>query len=192
MFCPLVRRVSSHGVCRLISLAVTLFAIALSTAGVMSAQGNKTQSAQTGLSNLQRMDIMRSKLEAIPAFDSDIDQSGADLAAPHELAKQCIKAAPARKSLFHADDGLIGRVVLADIDLLALLGCAAGVHDEALTCHRSPGGTPAETGMGLHGLSYYPGKEESHVGRISNPAREGRIGNPAHDLSCRSNMLSSA
>jgi outer membrane protein assembly factor BamD len=65
MFCPLVRRVSPHGVFRLSSVAVTLFAIALSTAGVMSAQGNKTQSAQAGLSNLQRMDIMRSKLDSM-------------------------------------------------------------------------------------------------------------------------------
>ena len=65
MFCSLVRRVSPHGVFRLVSLAVALFAIALSTAGVMSAQGNKSQSAQAGLSNLQRMDIMRSKLDAM-------------------------------------------------------------------------------------------------------------------------------
>ncbi len=60
---PLMRRVSPRVVLRLISLAVAT--IALSTAGVTSAQGNKTQSAQTGLSNLQRMDIMRSKLESM-------------------------------------------------------------------------------------------------------------------------------
>ncbi len=65
MFCSLVRRVSPHGVFRLVSLAVALFAVALSAAGVMSAQGNKSQSAQAGLSNLQRMDIMRSKLDAM-------------------------------------------------------------------------------------------------------------------------------
>jgi outer membrane protein assembly factor BamD len=50
---------------RLISLAVALFAIALSTAGVTHAQASKNQSGQTGLSNLQRIDIMRSKLETM-------------------------------------------------------------------------------------------------------------------------------
>jgi outer membrane protein assembly factor BamD len=64
---PLVRGVSSRGPLRLISLAVALFAIALSTAGVASAQGaqgNKPQS-QSGLTNIQRFDIMRSKLETM-------------------------------------------------------------------------------------------------------------------------------
>lgn len=59
---PLMRRLSPRVALRLISLAV-FFAIALSTAGVASAQ--KNQSAQTGLSNLQRLDIMRSKLESL-------------------------------------------------------------------------------------------------------------------------------
>jgi outer membrane protein assembly factor BamD len=62
---PLVQRVSPRGILRLISVAVALFAIASSTAGVTRAQGSKSQSAQTGLSNLQRIDIMRSKLESI-------------------------------------------------------------------------------------------------------------------------------
>jgi outer membrane protein assembly factor BamD len=62
---PLVQRVSPRGMLHLISLAVALFAIALSTAGVTRAQGNKNQSSQTGLSNLQRIDIMRSKLESM-------------------------------------------------------------------------------------------------------------------------------
>jgi len=65
MFVPLVRRVSPRGLLRMISLAVALFAIALSTAGVTSAQGSKNQVSQTGLSNLQRIDIMRSKLESM-------------------------------------------------------------------------------------------------------------------------------
>src|SRR5256885_14647243 len=65
MFCPLVRRVGPHSVFRLVSLAVALFAVALSAAGVISAQGNKSPSAQAGLSNLQRMDIMRSKLDGM-------------------------------------------------------------------------------------------------------------------------------
>jgi outer membrane protein assembly factor BamD len=62
---PLVQRVSPRGMLRLISLAVALFAIASSTAGVTRAQGSKNQSSQTGLSNLQRIDIMRSKLESM-------------------------------------------------------------------------------------------------------------------------------
>jgi outer membrane protein assembly factor BamD len=58
---PLVRRINPRGVLRLTSLAV----IALAMAGVAFAQNSKTQSAQTGLSNLQRFDIMRSKLESM-------------------------------------------------------------------------------------------------------------------------------
>ncbi|HMG74594.1 MAG TPA: outer membrane protein assembly factor BamD [Pyrinomonadaceae bacterium] len=65
MFCSLVRRVSPHGVFRLVLPALALVAIALSTAGVLCAQDSKSQSAQAGLSNLQRMDIMRSKLDAM-------------------------------------------------------------------------------------------------------------------------------
>jgi TolA-binding protein len=61
---PLTRTVSPRGALRLISLAV-FFAIALSTAVVASAQVNKNQPAETGLSNLQRLDIMRSKLESM-------------------------------------------------------------------------------------------------------------------------------
>ena len=61
MFFPLVRRVNPRAVLRLTSLAVIAFAMA----GVAFAQDSKTQSAQTGLSNLQRMDIMRSKLESM-------------------------------------------------------------------------------------------------------------------------------
>jgi outer membrane protein assembly factor BamD len=60
---PLVRRVSPRSALLLISLAVV--AIALSATGVTSAQGSKNQTTQTGLSNLQRMDIMRSKLEGM-------------------------------------------------------------------------------------------------------------------------------
>jgi outer membrane protein assembly factor BamD len=58
-----VRRVSPRSALLLILLGVV--AIALSTNAVTSAQGNKNQPAQTGLSNLQRMDIMRSKLESM-------------------------------------------------------------------------------------------------------------------------------
>lgn len=64
MLFPLVRRVTSSGAPRLISLAVALFAIALLTTGVTPAQTNKSQ-AQAGLTNLQRFDIMRAKLEAM-------------------------------------------------------------------------------------------------------------------------------
>jgi outer membrane protein assembly factor BamD len=61
---PLVQRVRSGGAFRLISLAVSLFAIALLTAGVTPAQANKSQT-QSGLTNLQRFDIMRGKLEGM-------------------------------------------------------------------------------------------------------------------------------
>ncbi|HMJ25520.1 MAG TPA: outer membrane protein assembly factor BamD [Pyrinomonadaceae bacterium] len=63
MSVPFVRRVSPRSALLLILLGVV--AMALSTNAVTSAQGNKNQSAQTGLSNLQRMDIMRSKLESM-------------------------------------------------------------------------------------------------------------------------------
>src|SRR5437870_9569984 len=58
----LVRRVSLRGALCAISLALALFAITLSSAGRATAQGGKNQS---GLSNVQRMDVMRSKLEAM-------------------------------------------------------------------------------------------------------------------------------
>ena len=40
------------------------------------------------------------------------------------------------------DDGLVFGVVLADVDLLALLGGAARIHQETLTGHRKPMGGP--------------------------------------------------
>ena len=60
----LVRRVSSRAALRLILLTVVLFALALLTASVTPAQDNKSQT-QSGMSNLQRFEIMRSKLEAM-------------------------------------------------------------------------------------------------------------------------------
>jgi outer membrane protein assembly factor BamD len=62
---PFVQSVIPRGAFHTIWLAVALFVIALSAAGVVSAQGDKSRSTQTGLSNLQRMDIMRSKLESM-------------------------------------------------------------------------------------------------------------------------------
>ena len=38
-------------------------------------------------------------------------------------------------------------------------------------------------------MVYYLGREVSQVGRISNPATTGRIGNPAYNLSCRGNKV---
>jgi outer membrane protein assembly factor BamD len=61
MFFPLVRIVNPRAVLRLTSLVL----IACAMAGVALAQNDKTQSTQTSLSNLQRMDIMRSKLESM-------------------------------------------------------------------------------------------------------------------------------
>ncbi len=62
---PLARRVSPRGMIRLISLVVALFAVSLMTTGVLRAQGSKSQASPTGLTNLQRIDIMRSKLESL-------------------------------------------------------------------------------------------------------------------------------
>jgi outer membrane protein assembly factor BamD len=59
---PLVR-INPRGLLSLTSLLVV--ALALAAAGVASGQDSKNQSAQNGLSNLQRMDIMRSKLESM-------------------------------------------------------------------------------------------------------------------------------
>lgn len=61
---PFMRRVSSRHQLRLISFAVALFAVTLSLAGLACAQGNKNQ-PQSSLTNIQRFDIMRSKLEAM-------------------------------------------------------------------------------------------------------------------------------
>jgi outer membrane protein assembly factor BamD len=61
---PLVQRNNPFGVYRLFLLALALLAIGMSTAGAL-AQDNKSQSTQTGLSNLQRLDVMRSRLESM-------------------------------------------------------------------------------------------------------------------------------
>jgi outer membrane assembly lipoprotein YfiO len=60
---PFLRRVNPFEFPRVISLVVALCAIALTAAGTSQAQGSKT--SQSGLSNLQRMDVMRSKLETM-------------------------------------------------------------------------------------------------------------------------------
>ena len=92
---PLMRTVSSRRTLRLISFAGSLLAVTLSLAGITSAQGNNGQ-AQSGLSNIQRFDIMRSKLEAMRRSaeqlahqrNSRIDQLDADVAALKELEVQ--------------------------------------------------------------------------------------------------------
>src|SRR5712691_13410888 len=48
-----------------------------------------------------------------------------------------------------AHDGLIRGVILADVDLLALLGRAARVHEEALAFHRTPLGSRTLPGGSL-------------------------------------------
>ena len=60
---PLVRSVGARGL-RVISLACAIFAVALPSAALASAQGSGNQ-APSGLSTVQRMDVMRSKLEAM-------------------------------------------------------------------------------------------------------------------------------
>lgn len=60
---PLVRSVSARGL-RMISLAFAILAVAVSSAAFASAQGSGSQ-VQSGLSTVQRMDVMRSKLEAM-------------------------------------------------------------------------------------------------------------------------------
>ncbi len=61
---PLVRSVSFRGMLQMVSLACAVFALATSSAAVVSAQGSGSQT-QSGLSNGQRMEVMRSKLEAM-------------------------------------------------------------------------------------------------------------------------------
>jgi outer membrane protein assembly factor BamD len=58
-----VRLVSARSL-RLISLPLAILAVALSSAALASAQGTANQSP-SGFSNVQRMDVMRSKLEAM-------------------------------------------------------------------------------------------------------------------------------
>jgi outer membrane protein assembly factor BamD len=59
----LKRRAHSGGAPRMFFWVLTIFALGLSTAATSFAQGGSQP--QTGLSNVQRMDIMRSKLEAM-------------------------------------------------------------------------------------------------------------------------------
>src|SRR5438128_1776946 len=59
----LERRAHSCGALRVFFPVLAILALVLSAAQAFG-QGNKSQ-AQTGLSNVQRMDIMRSKLEAM-------------------------------------------------------------------------------------------------------------------------------
>src|SRR6266496_382894 len=61
---PLVRRVSPHGTPRLTSFAVALLATILSLASFVAAQSGQNQNP-SGLSNVQRLDVLRSKLEAM-------------------------------------------------------------------------------------------------------------------------------
>lgn len=64
MLFSLLRPVSPRRVLHTVFLGSALLAIALSAASVILAQGSASQT-QSGLSNLQRMDVMRSKLEAM-------------------------------------------------------------------------------------------------------------------------------
>jgi outer membrane protein assembly factor BamD len=59
----LVRSVSARGL-RVIAFVSAICAVVLSSAAFAAAQGSGSQ-AQTGLSTIQRMDVMRSKLEAM-------------------------------------------------------------------------------------------------------------------------------
>src|SRR6266852_8349137 len=59
----LVRSVSARGL-RGIAFVSAICAVVLSSAAFAAAQGSGSQ-AQTGLSTIQRMDVMRSKLEAM-------------------------------------------------------------------------------------------------------------------------------
>src|SRR5260370_35887760 len=59
----LVRSVNARGL-RVIALAFAICALVLSSAAFAAAQGSGGQ-AQSGLSTIQRMDVMRSKLEAM-------------------------------------------------------------------------------------------------------------------------------
>src|SRR5262245_44197342 len=57
----------TRGVRRTVTTTITVIALAITSSLAAFAQGNKsqTQSAQSGLSNVQRMDVMRSKLDAM-------------------------------------------------------------------------------------------------------------------------------
>ena len=60
-----------------VTLAITVIALAIASSITVFAQGNKTQ-AQSGLSNAQRMDVMRSKLETMRrSLDSAISSINA-------------------------------------------------------------------------------------------------------------------
>src|SRR5438552_2557461 len=64
MSLSLVRKVPHRGLLNPLVLALAISVLTLSIAAAAFAQGNKT-SIQSGQSNLQRMDVMRSKLEAM-------------------------------------------------------------------------------------------------------------------------------
>jgi len=79
---PLVRSVSFRGFLATVSLTCAIFALAFSSAVTVSAQG--TGQAQSGLSNVQRMDVMRSKLEAM---HRSLDSAIAGLATKDSASK---------------------------------------------------------------------------------------------------------
>lgn len=58
----LVRNVRPHGAARFLCLAAGMVAVILSISSLVLAQGNQ---APSGLSNVQRLDVMRSKLDAM-------------------------------------------------------------------------------------------------------------------------------
>jgi uncharacterized phage infection (PIP) family protein YhgE len=62
---------------RAVTLAITVIALTVATSMTVFAQGNKSQT-QSGLSNVQRMDVMRSKLETMRrSLDSAISSINA-------------------------------------------------------------------------------------------------------------------
>jgi outer membrane protein assembly factor BamD len=74
---PLVRSVSFRGALTMICLTCAVLALVISSAASVSAQGSNRQ-AQSGLSNVQRMDVMRSKLDAMRrSLDNAISALGA-------------------------------------------------------------------------------------------------------------------
>ena len=96
---PLVR-VNPHGRLGLTWLLVV--ALALATAGVAAGQASNNQSSQNGLSNLQRLDIMRSKLESLRR---SLDSAIAAVNSKDTGTKEKKNADDPRERLRGRDDG---------------------------------------------------------------------------------------
>ena len=131
---PLVRRINPRGVLRLTSLAV----IALAMAGVAFAQNSKTQSSQTGLTNLQRLDIMRSKLSRCPVIKASTVRPNAVMneSRPIPMAESCDRSPRADPFAWATASAPISSPIQPVSSTARIFGCCPILHVTTLVPDR--------------------------------------------------------